>query len=82
VIKNTLALTQIPKLKEIEKIKTYSLNLCSVIIVCTELCLNILWPAKTSYQTTGIKLVAGVPYVSKVLGENITFQEIKCVPTV
>jgi hypothetical protein len=38
--------------------------------------------AKTSQQTTGIKLVAGVPYVSKVLGEDITFQEIKCVPTV
>jgi hypothetical protein len=38
--------------------------------------------AKTSPQTTGIKLVAGVPYVSKVLGENITFQEIKCIPTV
>jgi hypothetical protein len=38
--------------------------------------------AKTFHQTTGIKLVAGVPYVSEVLGENITFQEIKCVPTV
>jgi hypothetical protein len=38
--------------------------------------------AKTSHKTTGIKLVAEVPYVSKVLGENITFQEIKCIPTV
>jgi hypothetical protein len=35
--KNTSALTQNPKLTEIEKIKTYSLNLCSVIQIFTEL---------------------------------------------
>jgi hypothetical protein len=44
VPKNTLALTQIPKLTEIEKIKTYSLNLCSVILIFTELFLDILCP--------------------------------------
>jgi hypothetical protein len=43
-LKTTLALTQIPKPKEVEKIKTYPLNLCSVILIFTELFLNILWP--------------------------------------